>query len=105
MTYVRSLYGTKDDAHMKAESLMPSKILGATAAGADVDKVGQRASSLLDLRAFPWCGHDKAGRLCACGWRWLHEDVSGPQGLVLMLMGPKEAALRPAGAKYRHPIS
>lgn len=39
MTYVRSMYGTKDDAHMKAESLMPSKILGATAAGADVDEV------------------------------------------------------------------
>lgn len=42
MTYVRSAYGTREDAHMKAESLMPCKILGATGAVSDVDEVGRR---------------------------------------------------------------
>lgn len=40
MTYVRSAYGTKEDAHVKCENLMPCKILGASGAVSDVDEVG-----------------------------------------------------------------
>jgi hypothetical protein len=60
MTYVRSIYGTKEDAHMKAESLMPSKILGATAAGADVDEVSQWASI--------FCWYEKGWPLAYMWW-------------------------------------
>lgn len=43
MAYQRSAYGGREDAYMKTESLMPSRILAPTGAATDLDEVRMHA--------------------------------------------------------------